>query len=283
MRILVFGASSQIGYFLLPRLRELGADVLAVSRRPRETAGVTWLRGDLPHVVPPVGELSAIVSFGPLQGVADWLLGAGLEGTPRVIATSSMSAESKRESEVPAERALARQLRDAEEALATICERRGLAWTVFRPTLVYGAGLDKSLTPIARRAMRTRVFPLPGGRGQRQPVHADDIAQAVLAALETPAAAGKVIPLGGGERLSAGEMFARVRRSLPITTLPIPLPGWLLRLGRHAVPRLRGPVSRLESDLIADNSALQQLLGLAPRPFHPDAACWVPRGPAAGP
>lgn len=285
MRVLVFGASSQIGHFLLPRLRDAGAEVVAVSRQSRGSAGVTWLRGELPHVVPPVGALSAVVSFGPLQGLADWLSDVAFEGTPTVVATSSMSAESKRESEVPAERALARQLRDAEAALAAACERRGLRWTVFRPTLVYGAGLDKSLTPIARRAMRTRLFPLPAGRGLRQPVHADDIAQAVLAALETPAAAGKVIPLGGGERLTAGEMFARVRRSLPVATLPLPLPSWLLRLGRHAVPRLRGPVSRLESDLVADNATLQRLLGLQPRPFRPDAACWAAPAPgdAAGP
>ena len=274
MRVLVFGASSQIGHFLLPRLRERGAEVFALSRHPRAGAGVTWLQGDLPHAVPMVEGLSAVLSFGPLVGLADWMLSANFDGTPRVIATSSMSAETKRESEVPAERALSRQLRDAEEALAAICERRGCAWTVFRPTLVYGAGMDKSLTPIARRALRTRVFPLPAGRGQRQPVHADDIAQAVLAALDNPVAAGKVIPLGGGERLHAGEMFARVRRSLPVATLPVPLPAWLLRLGRHAVPGLRGPLTRLDSDLIADNSAVQQLLGVFPRPFRPDASCW---------
>lgn len=73
MRVLVFGASSQIGHFLLPRLRDAGAEVVAVSRQSRGSAGVTWLRGELPHVVPPVGALSAVVSFGPLQGLADWL------------------------------------------------------------------------------------------------------------------------------------------------------------------------------------------------------------------
>lgn len=124
--------------------------------------------------------------------------------------------------------------------------------------------------------MRTRLFPLPAGRGLRQPVHADDIAQAVLAALDTPAAAGRVLPLGGGERLPAREMFARVRRSLPTCTVPLPLPGWLLRAARHRVPRLRGPLSRLETDLIADNAELTRLLGIAPRPFNPDAACWKP-------
>ncbi|AGG90238.1 NAD-dependent epimerase/dehydratase family protein [Rhodanobacter denitrificans] len=277
MTVLVFGGSSQIGHFLLPRLLASGEAVLALSRQPRPAqAGVTWLQGTLPDRMPRLPELSAIISFGPLQGLADWLAQATLADAPRVVATSSMSAESKRDSGVPAERALARRLRDGEAALAAACERHGCAWTVLRPTLVYGAGLDKSLTPIARRAMRLRLFPLPSGRGLRQPVHADDIAQAVLAALECPAAAGRILPIGGGERLRSGEMFARVRRSLPRATVPLPLPAWLLRLGQRALPPLRGPLSRLDSDLVADNGELQRLLGMRPRPFRPDAAMWQP-------
>lgn len=277
MTVLVLGGSSQIGHFLLPRLRASGESVLALSRRPRPAqAGVAWLQGTLPDRVPVLPPLSAIISFGPLQGLADWLAQTTLADAPRVIATSSMSAESKRDSRVPAERNLARQLRAGEAALATACERHGCAWTVLRPTLVYGAGLDKSLTPIARRAMRLRVFPLPAGRGLRQPVHADDIAQAVLAALECPAAAGRILPIGGGERLRSGEMFARVRDSLSRSTVPLPLPAWLLRLGQRALPPLRGPLSRLDSDLIADNGDLQRLLGIRPRPFRPDPAMWLP-------
>lgn len=275
MSVLVFGATSQIGHFLLPRLRAGGETVVAVSRQVRPSQdGVTWLQGDLPQVVPPSQPLTAIISFGPLQLLADWLAQAAIQGNPHVIATSSMSAESKRQSEVPAERALSQHLRDAEAALAAACEQRGYAWTVFRPTLVYGAGLDKNLSPIARRASRTKVFPLPAGRGLRQPVHADDIAQAAVAALATREAMGRMFSIGGGERLTAGEMFARVRRSLPTATLPVPLPAWLLKLGRHAVPHLRGPLSRLEGDLIADNSELQRILGVSPRPFRPDKACW---------
>lgn len=277
MTVLVFGGSSQIGHFLLPRLLASGEAVLALSRQPRHAhAGVAWLQGTLPDSVPPLPPLSAIISFGPLQGLADWLAQATLADAPRVVATSSMSAETKRESSVPAERALARQLREGEAALAAACERHGCAWTVLRPTLVYGAGLDKSLTPIARRAMRLRLFPLPAGRGLRQPVHADDIAQAVLAALECPAAAGRILPIGGGERLRSAEMFARVRRSLPRATLPLPLPAWLLRLGQRALPPLRGPLSRLDSDLVADNGELQRVLGIHPRPFRPEPAMWVP-------
>lgn len=278
MSVLVFGGSSQIGHFLLPLLSARDEAVVALSRSPRTSIpGVTWMVGNLPDRVPVVDGVSAIFSFGPLQSLAAWLDNVKLPHAPRVIATSSMSAESKRESEVPAEREISQRLRDGENALAAACVRHGSEWTVLRPTLVYGAGLDKSLTPIARRAMRTRVFPLPAGRGMRQPVHAQDLAFAALAALDTPASAMKILPIGGGERLPAGEMFARVRRSLPVDTLPVPLPAWSLRLARHGVAKLRGPLSRLEADLIADNTEVTRLLGIQPRAFRPDADCWQPQ------
>ena len=281
MTILVFGGSSQIGHFLLPPLCERGEPVLALSRHPRAARpGLAWAEGQLPDAVPAVKDVSAVISFGPLQPFAAWLAQATLPLAPRVIATSSMSAETKRISPVPAERAVSQQLRDGEAALATACARHGSAWTVLRPTLIYGAGLDKSLTPIARRASRLRLFPLPAGRGLRQPVHAADIAQAVLAALDTPATAGRILSLGGGERLPAAAMFARVRRSLPVATLPLPVPAWLLNGARRVLPRLAGPLSRLESDLVADNTDLIRLLGVTPRPFRPDADCW--QSPPAG-
>lgn len=284
MTVLVFGASSQIGHFLLPRLVASGEAVVALSRhRQPPCHGVEWLRGSLPHDIPALPLLSAIISFGPLSALAHWLAHTSLPGSPRVVATSSMSAQSKTDSPVPAEREISRSLREGEMALAAACAQRDCAWTVLRPTLIYGAGLDRSLTPLARRAMRLRLFPLPAGSGLRQPVHADDVAQAVLAALDRSQAAGCVLPLGGGERLPAAEMFARVRRSLSCTTMPLPLPAWSLRLAQHALPRWRGPLARLDRDLIADNSAVQELLGIQPRPFQLDAEMWQPPAAQAGP
>jgi nucleoside-diphosphate-sugar epimerase len=275
MTVLVFGGSGQIGHYLLPLLSARDETVIALSRTPRaSTPEVTWIVGNLPGPVPVVADISAIFSFGPLDLFSAWLSSVELPHAPRVIATSSMGAESKRSSEVSAEREISQRLRDGENAIVTACARHGSEWTVLRPTLIYGAGLDDSLTPIAQRAMRRRVFPLPAGRGMRQPVHAQDLAQAALAALDTPAAAMKILSIGGGERLPVSDMFARVRRSLPVDTLPLPLPAWSLRLVRQSVAGLRGPLSRLEVDLVADNAEMTQLLGIQPRPFHPDADCW---------
>ncbi|HUB88639.1 MAG TPA: NAD-dependent epimerase/dehydratase family protein [Dyella sp.] len=275
MTVLVFGGSSQIGHYLLPLLTARDEPVVAVSRAANTLLqGVTWLNGWLPDAVPAIDDISAIFSFGPLNGFADWLGAARLPHAPRVVAVSSMSAETKRTSDVATERDLSQLIRDSEAALAAACARHGSAWTVLRPTLIYGAGRDKSLTPIARRAMRLKVFPLPAARGMRQPVHAQDLAQAALAALDNPAAAGRILAIGGGERLTVGEMFARVRRSLPVATLPVPLPAWLLRVARGSVASLRGPLSRLETDLVADNTEMTRWLGVQPRPFRPDAECW---------
>ena len=272
--VLVCGASSQIGFFLLPELVRAGASVLALSRRTQPAlAGVTWLQGALPQPPSPAVGVESVCSFAPLDALAAWFETAAAPCPRRVVATSSMSAESKRLSPVAAERAVSQRLRDGEAALARVCARRGIAWTILRPTLIYGAARDRSLTPLAGRAARWRVFGLPAGSGLRQPVHAADIATAVVRALEGRAA-GKVLPIGGGERLPAAEMFARVRASLPVRTLALPVPAPLIRMGARLVPPLRGPLLRLEQDLVADNTALESLLGVRPRGFRPDRACW---------
>lgn len=275
MPVFVFGATSQIGHFLLSRIVASGDRVIACSRQRRSNdAGVCWLQGSLPDTVPTLPPLRAVVSFGPLDALASWL--SGLEQAPaqRLVATSSMSVLSKRDSQVLAERELIGRLAESEQALSRECQRLGIAWTVLRPTLIYGAGRDRSLSPIARRAARWRLFPLPRGRGLRQPVHADDLAAGVLACLDSDAAAGRVLAFGGGERLPAAEMFSRVRDSLPVRTLALPLGRPLLALMAALLPRARGPISRLDMDLVADNTEVLQLLGVQPRAFAPEASMW---------
>jgi nucleoside-diphosphate-sugar epimerase len=279
MGVVVIGAGSQIGHFLVRRLLEQQQQIWAVSRRPRQSShpALHWLHGGLP-AMPSLQhtQARALVSFGPLEALAEWL--ASLETAPvaRVVATSSMSIVSKTGSSDAGELGIVRRLHAGEAGLARECDRLGIGWTVLRPTLVYGAGLDKSLTPFARRARRWRLFPLPAASGLRQPVHADDIAQAALAALDEPLSEGKTLQIGGGERLAYREMFGRVRKSLGVATVPLPVPRFALALLARLRPAAVGPVSRLEHDLVADNSELERLLGVHPRPFRPQASMWEP-------
>lgn len=279
MTVLVSGATSQIGRYLLARLSQAGVPVLAVSRRPQPPQpGVEWWVGDLADALSAFKGRSwqAIVSFTSMEAWAQWLEAQDTPPAPRIIATSSMSVVTKASSAQNDEQAVVDWLRRGETGLTAQATRLGMRWTILRPTLIYGAGIDKSLTPIVERARRVRMFPLPLARGMRQPVHADDIARAVMAALRNDAAADRLIEIGGGERLTYAEMFKRVHASMAERTLPVPLPRVLLRLLAAAVPGARGPVSRLEQDLIADNGPLQALLGVQPRPFRPDAGMWVP-------
>ncbi|MBS0199244.1 MAG: NAD-dependent epimerase/dehydratase family protein [Proteobacteria bacterium] len=276
MRILLTGATSQLGHAALPLLADAGDEVIALSRDSisANSARVEWTRGALPDAMPALPMFDAIISFGPLDGMAGWLSTQASAPAGIVVATSSMSAVSKRDSNVPEDRAVAERLLRGEAALQRECERLGMRWTILRPTMIYGVGLDRNLTPIARRALRSRVFPIPPGRGLRQPVHAQDVAQTALAAMRNDAAASRTIELGGGERLAVGEMFRRVRASLDRSTLPLAVPSVVLPLASRLLPRLRGALSRLDQDLVADNTVATEVLGVHPRPFRPTMATW---------
>ena len=283
MPVLVLGASGAVGRFLLPRLLGAGHEVIAISRVERASthARLRWQIGNLDHAMPVLAAPDAIVSLGPLDAFSSWYAQPGMATSPRVIAFGSMSIETKRDSNDAAERALAIRLHEAERALIAAVETRGGAWTLFRPTLIYGAGTDRSLAPIARFAQRWHVFPrVTGASGLRQPVHADDLAAACVAALATPHTMGQVYALGGGERLAFAAMLERVRASLPTWTAPLPIPLGALRVAirlAHAIgvrPLRAAAIDRLSRDLVADHAAAVADFGWSPRPFHPHASMW---------
>ncbi len=280
---LVLGASGAIGCHLVPRLLAAGHDVIALSRVARHARDprLRWVQADIHARAPALPRVDAIFSLGPLDGLAAWL--ATLDGgaDSRVIAFGSMSLLSKRASADAGERALAARLAAGEQALAEAAAARGMAWTLFRPTLIYGSGLDRSLSPLARFGRRWRVFPrLPAATGLRQPVHAEDLALACLAAWNAPASHARTYALGGGERLAFAAMLERVRAALGVPAVGLPLPlGVAAALARSArALGLPAPGAtafvRLREDLVADDGAARADLGWSPRAFHPEPSAW---------
>lgn len=271
--LVVFGASGVVGEFLLPQLAARGERVFAISRGDRANAAgvkdVEWSRGDLFGEVPELPQAGTVLSLGPLDAFAAWFARAAPASVCRVVALSSMSAESKRDSVDAAERDLSQRLRDCEALLMQAARERGADCTILRPTLIYGGGRDRSLAPIARFARRWRVLPVPqGATGLRQPVHAADLAAACLAVLANPYTFGKIYPLGGGERLRFDAMLARIAVGPPRLALVVPVPLALARAGARMFHVGVGALARLGEPLIADNAAAMRDFDYAPRAFR---------------
>lgn len=276
MRLLVFGLSGQVGDALRVRLLESGQQVLAVSRQVRASEpGVDWIAGSLQAMPTLPDGLDAVLSLGPLDAFADWFAAAAPHGL-RVIALGSTGRVDKRDSSDPLERALADRLQTAERLLFEAARARGAAVTVLRPTLLYGNGRDRSLTPLVALARRWRVVPLPwSAQGRRQPVHVDDVAGAVLACLHAPATAGQAYDLPGAETLAFDAM---VRRALAVhapgsRVLRLPWPVFDLALwlaGRVGIADgSAGALDRLSRDQVADAGPASSAFGWAARGFVP--------------
>lgn len=277
---LVFGGSGQIGVPLLGMLSRAGWQMHAVSRNPQPSRnGVRWLLGDLERVggLPP--SVDAIFSCGPLDHFARWYAATPVTA-PRVIVFGSTSAQVKSTSPDPVERDLAMRLQSAERSVFETASARQVAATVLRPTLIYGAGRDRSLTRIAQLASRWGWLALPrGATGLRQPVHVDDLAATALACVDVVASHGRVYALPGGETLQYRQMIARVLTALSppprLVQMPAPLFAAVV-LGARIAGRGEGfgaaVLARLREDLVFDVTPARTDLNYAPRTFRPEAA-----------
>ncbi len=286
-RILVVGASSMIGHFLLPRLVDAGYEVHAISRshrglslntpvsssrHRRETAlvnqpdfplnvhtgysgtawaKVIWHQADISHPEQlPDLKVEALVHLAPL-----WLLPPLLPyldsiKVQRIIAFGSTSLFSKATSADAGERNLVARLAEAEEAICRFCTNSDIPWTVFRPTLTYDCARDKNITVIARFIQRYGFFPLLGNAmGRRQPVHADDLAAACVNALNLPTTFNRVYNLSGGETLNYRQMVERIFTALGKPPRFAHIPFWYFQWAIRIISLLPGK-RRLAGDMV---------------------------------
>ena len=285
-RALVTGASSQLGIFLLPRLREAGFEVLAFSRRapvsPLQTAeSVNWVHPDYlerqqPDVIPEASPTRIVlVSCGPLELACELI-----EKRPaisRVVAFSTSSVISKKNSADQQEKTLIGRIASQEQRLSNMCHEHGLPLLLLRPTLIYGCGMDSNVSLLRGLAQRFGAIPLAGAaQGQRQPVNADDLASLVASAVEQDAPVNLVSEVAGGSTLSYREMAERVAASCSKKVRLLTVPAGLLAAavnGLSLLPPWKGltaeMVKRQSIDLLFDDSALRKALNYDPRPFQP--------------
>jgi nucleoside-diphosphate-sugar epimerase len=278
MRILITGATSQVGRFLLPRLVGEGHSVAALSRSARESAdGIRWIEGDIAGSGLKSEPVDALIHIAPLVYLPALLPELIEAGCRRVICFGTTSRYSKARSANSKERDFAQNQADAEQRVAQLCAAAGAEWTIFRPTMIYGADMDRNVTFIRRSIRILGFFPLlGGGDGLRQPVHADDLAGACVSVLKEPSTFGRDYSLTGAETLTYRQLVARIFISEGKTPrflhIPIQLfQAFLWLISR--VPRYRDFNSemarRMNEDLVFGCADAKKDFGYSPRAFEP--------------
>lgn len=267
--LLILGATSLVGEFVLTRLETSGIPFVAVSRDDRPG----WLQADLTTTAGRdlLPRVEAVLSLSPVWLLPDLMATLKAKGLRRLVAFSSTSVLTKAGSADPGEQAVVKALADGEAAVRA----SGVDWTLLRPTLIYAEGRDGNVSRLASLARRFGVLPIAGaGGGLRQPVHADDLAAAALGALAHEATIGQTYELAGGETLTYRAMCERVFHGLGREPRILSLPPWAWRLGLTlASPVLPGATAqmgdRMERDLIFDDTPARHDFGWNPRTFAP--------------
>ncbi|MBR1120210.1 epimerase [Bradyrhizobium lablabi] len=291
-RSVVIGGSGLVGGYIVEHLLRRGERPFAMSRAQRNKSGIDWIRGDLEKpdelTLPPFATLYCTADAILLANALPRLIHPSLK---RVVAFSSTSVLTKQDTEVAAERAMIQNLTRAEQQIAATCAQGHVAWTILRPTLIYAEGRDTNLTPLSRLIRRFGFMPLVGGApGLRQPVHAEDLAIAAIAAATSTAAIGKFYSLPGPDTLTYREMIGRVFDGMQLPRRMVSVPPLLWRAG-FAVAKPLFPGAnvamgiRMMKDMTFDSTPAERDIGWSPRPFNPKfdttSATEVARAPAS--
>lgn len=280
-RVIITGCTSLVGLFLLPELIRSGKVLSVVSRKPapknrmNKSIYISWhqcapFSG---KCVPKLPLADTLIHLAPLWVLPGFLEDFSVSGGKRLIAFSSTSRFTKITSNNPVERNIAEKLIKAENDIISMCEESGIAWTIFRPTLIYGSGLDKNISFIMHFIRRYGFFPLPGKcEGLRQPVHADDLASASVSVIACKAAFNKSYNLTGGETISYRELveliFSSLGRKKKIIQIPVSIFGLLVRI-LSCIPKYRylnkEMLTRMDKDLCFDSSDAVRDFGYSAR------------------
>ena len=220
MNILLCGASGFVGRHLEAALTNAGHQVIRGVRRPKgpndiaidyksDVAISAWL--------PRLEGVDAVINaVGVLRDSTAHPMSHLHDATPRALFAAAAQRGVKRVIQISAlgvgsgiNAAYMQSKQAADDFLQTL----NLDWAILRPSLIYGK--DGASTRMFMLLSKMPVLMLPmGGRQMLQPVHINDVAQAVvnlLAPATTRSILRSIIECVGTEEVTMGELIASYR------------------------------------------------------------------------
>lgn len=275
-RLIVTGGSGFLGRRVVPRL-VAHHEVLCLTRSADAAAVVRNLGAEpLPGDLDDAASLDAALVTAGADALVN-LASLGFGHAPAIVAAAEAAGINRSVfvsttaifTSVPA---VTKKVRLAAEEEV---RRSSLAWTILRPTMIYGGSDDRNVSRLLYLLRRTPVVPVPGGGNRlQQPVHVEDLAAAIVVALGREEAIGREYDLGGPEAIpfrrlieEAAVAVGRRPRLIPVPLAPVSVAVSLYeRLARR--PRLRAEqLQRLAEDKVFDIRPAQRDLDYDPRPF----------------
>jgi len=287
MLIFVVGATGFIGGHLVRALRNKGHSVKCLARKPERAAlcselGVEAVIGDINDPPSLEGALDGVHALVNLAGIIEekgpqTFRKIHVEG-PRNLAVEARRAGIKRffhQSALgtdPSSKAVYQRTKaEGEEAV----RESGVPFTIFRPSLVVGAG-DGFTSKIMDIIKSPAPFiPVPGrGEALFQPLFVGDWVECCIRALETPEAAGRIYELGGPEHLSYNRMVKEIAEAMGVNKRLLHVPMGISVFGAMLLqktpfrPVTPEQLMLLEKDNIAEPDVVRKEFGFAPLPFR---------------
>lgn len=295
MRVVIAGGTGFLGRHVAEALRAAGHSVVLLARGTRPAgpgAGVEIVQADAASGPLPPEALRGADAVVNLIGIKREDAGQTFErvhvGASRHLLDAAGAAGARRfvqVSVVCSRPDPASAYHDTKWRAEELVRAGGLDATVLKPGVIYGPG-DDMVTHLVKMIRFVPVFPVVGrGDSLLQPVHAADVAAAVVGALNNPGSVGKSYDVVGPERMTLRAVVETVARGVGLPVWVVGTPLWFQRAAVGAMNALfRNPLSTpaqlrmLIDGLYGDPGPARADLGVEPRPFTADVV-----GALAGP
>ena len=148
-----------------------------------------------------------------------------------------------------------------------------LAWTIFRPSIIYGPG-DQFVSMLAAMVRRLPVVPVLGpGTEEMQPIPVEQVAEAFARAVTLPTTAKHTYEVGGPDRVTLPRLLDLIAEALgrrPRLKMhaPMPLVSLLAALHPPGFPVTSDQLLMLRENNTCDASAFYSAFDLTPQPLR---------------